>query len=279
MLCNLQVLVRFYAGVGNEFEIEVGFVVMVHFRALCYLPESRIDRREEGIGVFDNRMDMGDYELIGVCEGLGIDLAASDDVATLEIRSLSDPYAAWRDPTTATSSAVSNPREMTIFTLFGSGRPMDSKVLRPMMTGQPTVWWRKNFMSSEMCHRRALSLPMALLSAIATIMHFSILYSYWSRNSWVRIVIYELEILVFEVEDTLDLRVDLHLRKSARLAAELGRNLLEMIDIDMRISGSMDEFARLKAANLGNHHGQKGVRCDVERHAEEYVRTALIQLA
>ena len=90
MLCNLQVLVRFYAGVSNEFEIEVGFVVMVHFRALCYLPESRINRWEEGVSVFDNRMDMGDYELIGVCEGLGIDLTAADDVATLEIRSLSD---------------------------------------------------------------------------------------------------------------------------------------------------------------------------------------------
>ena len=52
---------------------------------------------------------------------------------------------------------------------------MDSNVFRPIMTGQPDVVRLKNFKSSEICHRRALSLPMALLSAIATIMHFSII--------------------------------------------------------------------------------------------------------
>ncbi len=56
---------------------------------------------------------------------------------------------------------------------------MDSYVFRPMMTGHPIVVRLKNFRSSEICHRRALSRPMALLSAIATIMHFSIFVWVW----------------------------------------------------------------------------------------------------
>jgi hypothetical protein len=51
----------------------------------------------------------------------------------------------------------------------GRGRPMDSKVLRPMMTGQPRVVRLKNLRSSGRCHSRALSLPMAPLRATAAI--------------------------------------------------------------------------------------------------------------
>ena len=91
-------------------------------------------------------------------------------------------YASDREDTTTTPSGASKPREMTILSLLGSGRPMDSNVLRPMMTGQPMVVRLKNFRSSEICHRRALSFPMALLSAIATMMHFSIFNGFGSLD-------------------------------------------------------------------------------------------------
>ena len=41
----------------------------------------------------------------------------------------------------------------------------------------------------------------------------------------------------------------------------------------------MDEFSRLQSADLRYHHGQKSVGCDVERHSEEGIGTALVELA
>ena len=102
------------------------------------------------------------------------------------------------------------------------------------------------------------------------------LYCHWSRDAWIRVVVNELEVFIPEGEDILYFRIDLHLRQLARLTAELSRNLFEVVDIDVGVSCGMDEFTRLKAAYLRDHHGQKGVGCDVERHAEKYVCASLI---
>lgn len=103
--------------------------------------------------------------------------------------------------------------------------------------------------------------------------------SYRCRDSGIWIIVHEFEILIFKVKYTLDFRIYLHFRQGTRLAAELGRNLLEMILIDMRVSSRMHEFSRLKAAYLSYHHGQEGIRGDVERHTEEDIGAALIKLA
>lgn len=58
---------------------------------------------------------------------------------------------------------------------------------------------------------------------------FRMLNSYRSRDSWIRIIVHQLEILVFEIKNALDFWVYLHLWKLAGLAAKLGRHLLEMI--------------------------------------------------
>ena len=52
-----------------------------------------------------------------------------------------------------------------------------------------------------------------------------------------------------------------------------------MVPVYMRVSGSMDEFARLIAADLGHHHGQKGIRSYIERDSQKHVCTSLIELA
>ena len=70
-----------------------------------------------------------------------------------------------------------------------------------------------------------------------------------------RIIVHKFEILVLEIEDALHLRIYLHLRKLARLTAELKLDLLEMVEIDVGVSGRMDEVSRLKAAYLSYHHG------------------------
>lgn len=76
--------------------------------------------------------------------------------------------------------------------------------------------------------------------------------SYRSRDARIWVIIHELEVFVCEVEYVLYVRIDLHLRKGARLTAELGGHLLEMIDIDVSISGRMDEFSRLESAYLSD---------------------------
>ena len=44
----------------------------------------------------------------------------------------------------------------------------------------------------------------------------------------------------------------------------------------MSVTCSVYEFTWLKTANLSNHHCQKGIGSDIERHSEEHVSTALI---
>ncbi len=41
----------------------------------------------------------------------------------------------------------------------------------------------------------------------------------------------------------------------------------------------MHEVARLQAANLGNHHGQKRIGRNIERNTQEGISAALVKLA
>ena len=52
-----------------------------------------------------------------------------------------------------------------------------------------------------------------------------------------------------------------------------------MVAVDVRVSGGVDEFSGLQAANLSYHHGEEGVGGNIEGNAQEHIRTALIQLA
>ena len=52
-----------------------------------------------------------------------------------------------------------------------------------------------------------------------------------------------------------------------------------MVGIEVGIAEGVDETARLEAGHLRHHQGEEGVGGDVERHTEEHVGTALVQLA
>ena len=60
-------------------------------------------------------------------------------------------------------------RVITTLVRPGSGRPIDSKVFRPITTGFPIVTCLKYFKSDGRCHGSWLSTPMMPLSARATI--------------------------------------------------------------------------------------------------------------
>ena len=65
-----------------------------------------------------------------------------------------------------------------------------------------------------------------------------------------RIIVHKFEILVLEVEDTLYLRIYLHLRQGTRLAGKLKLHLLEMVGVDVGITCSVYKFTRFKTADL-----------------------------
>jgi len=94
-----------------------------------------------------------------------------------------------------------------------------------------------------------------------------------------RVVGFEREVFVFEVEDVPDRGIELHNRQLARCTRELFAGLVEVIQVEMRVAECVDEFSRLQSADLRHHQGQQGVRSDVERNPEKQVRAALIELA
>src|SRR6185369_8918806 len=89
----------------------------------------------------------------------------------------------------------------------------------------------------------------------------------------------ETEILEAESQQVGDFRVDPQGRQRAGGAGKLEAGLLEVIGVNMRITEGMDEFARLITADLGQHQRQQRIGSDIERHAEEDVGAALVELA
>ena len=59
-----------------------------------------------------------------------------------------------------------------------------------------------------------------------------------------------------EIENTLDLRIEPELRQRSRLTGELFLDLIDVIEIDMRITEGMNEFIWLIAADLSHHRQQ-----------------------
>ena len=92
------------------------------------------------------------------------------------------------------------------------------------------------------------------------------------------IVVEEFEVLILEVENILHFRVEAHLRKRTRFACELQIGLLHVVQVEVSVARSVNKFAGLKSANLCHHKKEERVRGYVERHPEEAVGRALIEL-
>src|SRR5438874_7674878 len=94
----------------------------------------------------------------------------------------------------------------------------------------------------------------------------------------VRIIILELEILEFVIEQRLPAVLDHQPRERARLTRKLQARLFEMIRVKVAVAARPDERAGLEAALTRQHMGQEGVGGNVERHAEEDVGATLVKL-
>lgn len=93
-----------------------------------------------------------------------------------------------------------------------------------------------------------------------------------------RVVAFEFKILELEIEDSVDIAFDDKARRFARVAGKLGLNLLHVVGVDMCVAHSVDELSRFVARHMGEHFQQQRVRGDVERHAEEHIGGALVEL-
>src|SRR5438132_2154672 len=93
-----------------------------------------------------------------------------------------------------------------------------------------------------------------------------------------RLVILKAEILITKPEDVANRGIDMHLGPWIGLARYLLARLFAMIEIEMRITEGVHEFARRMARHLGHHHRQERIRGDIKGHAQKDVGRALIEL-
>ncbi len=95
----------------------------------------------------------------------------------------------------------------------------------------------------------------------------------------VGIIADEFEVPVFEPEDILHFRVDLHGRQGSQLSAELQFCLLQVIGIQVCVPKCVYKFPWLQVANLRNHHREKCIGSDIKRNSQKYIRASLVELA
>ena len=62
-------------------------------------------------------------------------------------------------------------------------------------------------------------------------------------------------------------------------AGELFSRLLVVVQIKMEIAEGVNEIARREIDDLRHHHREERVRRNVERHTQEKIAAALVQLA
>ena len=73
----------------------------------------------------------------------------------------------------------------------------------------------------------------------------NLLYSYLSLDVWVRIVLYQCEIIVLEIKDVVSEWIQCHLRKRTRLTGKLQLDLLQMVVVDVSVSQRVNKLTRL----------------------------------
>ena len=93
------------------------------------------------------------------------------------------------------------------------------------------------------------------------------------------VVALEREILEDEILEAAALGIQDHAGEGTALAGELLAGLVEVVVVKVEVAEGVDEVARAEVADLRDHHGEERVGGDVEGHAEEEVRAALVKLA
>src|SRR5690554_555019 len=104
-------------------------------------------------------------------------------------------------------------------------------------------------------------------------------YGHRCRNMRVGLVIHNLEIIKPIIKYTLGTPFDMQPWQRQRLTCKLQPCLFQMITVQMRITASPDELARLQVALLRDHLSQQRIGGNIERYTQKSIRRALIKLA
>ncbi len=94
-----------------------------------------------------------------------------------------------------------------------------------------------------------------------------------------RIVAINADVIELEAEQIGHLRVQPQRRQRARFTRQLLAGLFEVVRIQVRVAQRVHEIADAQTGGLRHHVGQQRVAGDVERHAQEDVAAALVELA
>ncbi len=105
------------------------------------------------------------------------------------------------------------------------------------------------------------------------------LHRYRRFDGRMRIVALQCEILVAEIVDVFDLRVQVHFGQRPEVTRKLFPDLILMVLIDVQIAKGVHKIARFQSGDLRHHHGQERVGGNVERHPQKKIRAALVKLA
>ena len=92
------------------------------------------------------------------------------------------------------------------------------------------------------------------------------LYRNLRLNVRMWVVTNEFEVLVVEVEDALDVRINLHRGQGTRLTRELQLGLFDVVQVKVRIACRVDKVTWFEACHLRHHLQQQRVRGNIKRH-------------
>jgi len=95
----------------------------------------------------------------------------------------------------------------------------------------------------------------------------------------VALVVQHLKVFKLVVKDGVGFALDVKCGVSKRFAAELQRHLFVVVAVNVAVATGPDEVAHIEVALLRHHVGEQGIAGNVERHTQEDVSAALVQLA
>ncbi len=81
-----------------------------------------------------------------------------------------------------------------------------------------------------------------------------------------------------EIEDRLHIGVYLHCGQGTWLSCKLQPCLLQVVEVEVSVARSMNEFATLQARHLRHHLQQQSIGSNIKRHAKESVCRPLVEL-
>ena len=183
------------------------------------------------------------------------------------------------------ADCTSLPAPRTVLQAASSSAPlMMATVVSFWIMFKSPGWRHRNADGPLRCHHAAEMFPMCGTPSSRTAYEPAIksrqilLDCDGGGNMRVRIVSVEGEILGLVIEQSLPAVLEHQRGQRPRFPAQLQPRLIEVVGIKVHVTPGPHEGARLEPAFPGQHVGQQGIGGDVERHAEEEVGAALVEL-